>query len=691
MTYLTNKLNNYETYTYNIRLYVCKPERVQDLDAAIDRGDAIILADNAQIARYNINSLEQVFRISHSLVREGVGSQFDMRIVEPNGVTLLSTIKGICNQLGIADHLRATYIIAVDFHGRLSDGQPKKFPQTFYYPVVVSQFTFKVDEGGSNYQIRLVENSQVGYQVAANEVRNTITIQAETVGEFVDQFEEKLNQSLRYSWRANASLSAGLGPDEYKFEFDGTTEDWRSWRFEVLDADFQVGAVSFEGVPGRSPKLQVVAMNGTQITTLMSQVLQLTAEYKQILINQGGEISNQTMRRKPEDASNRQLDVFPVFFKMISNVEYNEYDQFRGDYRKTYRYKLKAYTATDEILDANQFMSSIGNSSVQRSRIFNLIAGDFLRKRYDYYFTGRNTEVLSLDLQFDYAYFNITPMGDGYFGDPDVQRAVAAGDDISVRDRLSKIEILQDDLGSAKSGLARAQRQFDNALGSGSRTQIGFAIGSLENASIEVNARIGDIRSALADGYDFNPSSVQYLQRWVEDTISDSDTYGSENNLRSGALKFGAVKTNLENSGDLITIEMEVRGDPYWMGKPNTFYNQQQNIEDLVDYEAGAPSFFLNVNLPSTEEDADGRRKPDPDYMVSGVYRVVSVINRFHNGQFIQYLEAVRDIGTNVATVYDMLAGDTSVDLARDLASLRQQGNSISQRIENARLGLDRN
>jgi hypothetical protein len=681
MTYLPNNLNDYETYTYNIRMYVANPSYIQDLDFAIAQGNALLLADNVQISKYNINSFEQVFTVGHGQVREGIGNKFEVKIAEPNGATLLNRIKGLCNNLGITDHIRAGYIFAIDFHGRLADGNPKKFPQTFYYAATIQQMDFKIDNGGTNYNISLVENGMIGQYYNANVILSQIVVVAETVGEFITQFVERLNEAKTQAWRLNRSLSSGLEPDNYNITFDETTEDWRRWRFEILDADFEVDGVNFVGVPGQNPKLQVTATAGTNITSLMGQVLQLTSEYKRILVNTNGSITGKTARQKPEESTTSNLDEFPVFFKMISNVKYNTYDEFRGDYQRTYEYKLKAYTVTDEILDSRQYLSSITNPGIQRARLQNLISGNFLRKRYDYIYTGLNTEVLNLDMQFDFAYYQITPFGDGYLGDADLQapkisEAGQAG--------FASVEV---DLANAKRQQAIAQSAFNREVRTNAQVGVGSTLTNLVNSVTNFDVQVGVTRDIFQNEYQYAPGDVQYLVRWAEDVISDSDTYGSDNNTKSGTLKMGAVKANLENSGDMMVIEMEIRGDPYWMGKPNSFFNQQSSIEDIADYEAGAPSFFLNVNLPVSDEDEGGRRKPSPDYQLTGLYRVRSVINRFQGGQFVQYLEAIRDVATNVSTIYDTLAGDTSTMDAQRAALTRQQNIDIAQRIEDARTG----
>jgi hypothetical protein len=144
--------------------------------------------------------------------------------------------------------------------------------------------------------------------------------------------------------------------------------------------------------------------------------------------------------------------------------------------------------------------------------------------------------------------------------------------------------------------------------------------------------------------------------------VDQSDWYAPENDRSGGSLQFGAVSANLENTGDLMKIEIAVRGDPYWMGRPNSFYRTNTNVDDLVDYERGGNLFFLNIRLPIDVDD-EGIHKPRSDFSITGLYSVISVVNSFSNGQFVQYISAVRDIATNASTVYKTL--DNPPDVAK--------------------------
>jgi hypothetical protein len=186
----------------------------------------------------------------------------------------------------------------------------------------------------------------------------------------------------------------------------------------------------------------------------------------------------------------------------------------------------------------------------------------------------------------------------------------------------------------------------------------------------DLNQRIYDFDIAtqsevdiLRNTYNLNPNEITHQIRFATDIVNDADVTGSDNDRKGGVAIFGTVKANIENAANLVKIELNIRGDPYWMGMPNSFYyNYNEGIVNLANYEKGSLSFFLKANLPTSDEDAFGRRPPRADYIISGIYTVVSVINSFKNGMFVQYLSANRDLITNMASVIEIVDKDSDED-----------------------------
>ena len=102
---------------------------------------------------------------------------------------------------------------------------------------------------------------------------------------------------------------------------------------------------------------------------------------------------------------------------------------------------------------------------------------------------------------------------------------------------------------------------------------------------------------------------------------------------------------NLENVTDLVEIELEIRGDPYWFGRPRKVTNaKQQNIKTKhPDYFKGAAYFLLDTRFGDEYSD-DGLIHTDQLDMFAGLYMVTTVTASFNNGVFTQFLKSLRQL-----------------------------------------------
>lgn len=634
------------------------PAAITETDPAqaISQGEMII--NNAVDATYNISSMDQTYTIGHNKVRETYANMFQIKVQEANGATLLSKIQTTARNLSIPNHQNATYIVATEFNGRNPDGSAKKHSRQFFVPTVITRLNFNITEGGTNYDIEMVETSTLGYNYVSGVIKDQITVQARTVGDFVSEFERLANESIENAWEVDPNA---VYHDVYEFGFDPSAEEWRDWRFEILDDPFEADGANFIGIPGGDPALQVIVNNGSNFSAVFGQVLQLTKEYKKIVRHNGG-----YFRPQPHDTTNQQLDAFPVFHKIITDVEFQRFDILRNDYQKKIKFKIKKFIAPGELIDGSAYISSITDTGVQNRRVQNYFGENLLRKRYDYYYTGKNTEVLELDLQFDYSYFYSMPYGDGFFGEPSVQTPNQFGDTSEVISRRNQLL-------NAKRSIVQTNRQARNSP---------TAITPRESGRVndQYNQVVTGIEQELAEFY--NQEGVNHPVRMYRDVTDDSDILTSDNNRRSGILKFGAVKMNLEASADLLQIELGIRGDPFWLGQPNSFHSTSRS-NDVVDYEAGQPAFFLNVFFPTPNENDAGQRIPNPDYQVSAVYLVTNVISQYRNGQFVQYLSAVLDTATNYNNTKEQLE-NTSDSVTGTSSSFRNNQRNTAQEQEDA-------
>lgn len=675
MGYIPNPLNQFDTYTYNIEVYMVRPSDSADYEQNISRGSAIPIMDNVTEARYNITNLEFISYTGFYPTRNQVQGTFNFTVYEQNGVTLLSKIKESAAALGIPNHTQAHYLVRIRFNGRDTNGAARTHQDVFTYALLFTKFTFQVDEQGTTYQIEGYENTSAGYQYINNVVQESTTVEASTVGEFVQEFERVYNL---VQLRKTETSSNIVYPDQYKINFIDEAQEWLQWEFEELSNPGE--STSINVVDGN--RVQIVLHNGSQLTDIINHVLSLTREYKQIPTSDGGFYRE----AGPEQSSTATLDTFPTFFKALPEIEYGQYDPLRQDFSKIITFNIKPFTVADLVIDADAYGNGIADSSVQANRANKLIDDGLLQKRYDYLYTGSNTEVLGLDLKFDMIYYQSTALANGQQGDPNIvaPRAVQDGSTTISRLRAASSQVASlradeltlpgqlDGTLSTVSSLETQLASTPEALESPGRftstvsdllvtarnleQQIADIPGQLENALRELGAARAQFERESEGRFD----GIAYPLRFEGDVINGANHGGGESNLDGGTFQFGAVRQALENPADLLRIELYIRGDPYWLGKPKTVGSTSG--VNAADYTLGGNNIFVYANLPVADEDSStGLRSPRPDYQVTAVYTVLNIINRFQDGQFVQYLDCVLDTATNTPLSIDiLLAGGNS-------------------------------
>lgn len=715
--YLENPLNGFDIYTYNISLHQVNPVNVKFLETAIENGQTVLVADNSQESKYNITSMEQIFSVGHSIVRDTFSHKFTMEVTEPNGSSFLNDLvtSAIVN-LDCRNANTARYFLIIEFVGRAPNGASIRFPSKFLYPCLIQNIEMQVTGDGTKYNINLVSEGTYGYSYLENVIKGTITVEAATVGEFITEFMRKFN--LMMAREADANPNQALA-DTYVMEFDaetGTTE-WANWKIQQADAGLEQLGPSAIG-----DKIHFNIQNGSNVTDIVALVLRATAEYKQIQTASGG-----TMKAAPSvPARPETLAELPVFHKVISNVEYTLFDPRRGDWNRKITYRIKKHIVVDIPMNALQYNRAITDQQIQTRRVNNIIGAGLLRKKYDYIFTGLNTEVLNFDIKFNRAYYVMSTVNKASVGDPNVvatragrnaptqeaalaaiqeQNSIPADALDIVNQRIDEISNQQLQLATARNRLVNSSRDAGGTLIEPTgdiATQIeriDEELTDLRNSMEQLLVRFSEATNNNRAGItgrrvgDFIPaeeaeSEVVQQLRFARDVVDDTETYGPEADLVGGQIQFGTVKANLENSSDLMNIEIHIKGDPYWFGKPNSFFRSTRSANadttELADYELGGPLFFLNMHLPIDENSA-GRRKPRNDYRISGLYRVINVISTFEGGKFTMHLKAVRDTLTNTPTILPILLGASTTpangtgisrtNTSVDVAQIQESGN----------------
>jgi hypothetical protein len=230
-------------------------------------------------------------------------------------------------------------------------------------------------------------------------------------------------------------------------------------------------------------------------------------------------------------------------------------------------------------------------------------------KRYDYIYTGKNTEVLNFNIDFSVGFSNV----------------MAAAD-------YSKSQGVQDSEANAKQDNKEDNKKIvDSKPGALPPTQAGASPSQRKNTGTNTSY-------STAGGAQTGETAAQAAARVFHDAIT--------------------------NPNDMVVLEMDIWGDPYWIvnsGMGNYTSKQVPGIKDLnkdgsVNWQSSEVDIWVYFRSPVDINPATGlydfkspnvesltqSSKDAPSIAFSGLYCVNRVTSTFRQGQFRQQLKGFR-------------------------------------------------
>jgi hypothetical protein len=221
-------------------------------------------------------------------------------------------------------------------------------------------------------------------------------------------------------------------------------------------------------------------------------------------------------------------------------------------------------------------------------------------KQYDYIYTGKNDNILSINLQMNNGFVQIMP-ADGGAENSDAKNGVTAG---------------SGDTGNPKEK--------------------------------ELLLRLGG--QPLTGQPGTTPSIVSYVG-----SLFKSDSQGGGGLDRPATRAARAFQDALTNTNDIFDLNLKIMGDPYYiahsgLGNYTSQGTQYANLnaDGTMNYENGEVDILVNFRTPIDINQTTGlynfgpNSKTAPVNRFSGCYCVTGVTNTFENGQFTQTIHAFR-------------------------------------------------
>lgn len=226
-----------------------------------------------------------------------------------------------------------------------------------------------------------------------------------------------------------------------------------------------------------------------------------------------------------------------------------------------------------------------------------------VKKGYNYIYTGRNTDILNFDININFAFFqNILP--DSGLGANNIFPDLSAA--------LSQLGLPIVSAANALGGVVGAVSNIVNAVGNIASTFTGNATGTGVSPTMTTS-------NPLPNGAGIDDAKIRIANEF-HNTLLNSDI-------------------------ELIAIDLEVWGDPYFL--PDS--GMGNHITDRgMDYQNGEVDIAFNFNTPIDLKYGVLQMASGENFL--GLYKIVKVTHTFNKGEFKQILNMIRRPGQDTAT-----------------------------------------
>lgn len=347
----------------------------------------------------------------NSTTRGANTTAISFNIYEPNGFTLFNRLYNICAESEIGSYVDTPYFLKIKFQGYndiSNDHSPIALAPEFIIPIKITKIRTAVSAKGTEYAVEAItyyDSALLGREIS---VKPNIDITGKTVGELLEQFGQAINNFNSLAYRNTVNPFGGSDNDVDTIEFVVDESIAKASAFaEPLEqvpstktnmpSDLNQRLEMFKDKPIAVPldENRYRIPNGTNIIDVIGSIVNKssyvssqivnTSEYQEV-IKSTDEKKKKEAQEKLEKTLNAKLNWYLVRPKVIIK----RYDKKLKKYIKHIQYRIKRYNASNG-RDPN--FPGWGRADPI--------------KDYQYIFTGKNEDVLDLQLNFDSLYHHI--------------------------------------------------------------------------------------------------------------------------------------------------------------------------------------------------------------------------------------------------------------------------------------------
>ena len=532
--------------------------------------------------------IDDVIITSLPSLNSDTGNSFAMKITfqvtEPYSMGLfLLTLQDGAERGKYLNYRDAAYLMVIEWAGYDDNNVPSIDPQlTRYIPIKFIDIKMKVTRGGTIYECEAIPYNEVALRDPITQVQTSIQISGSNVDEFLVNGEKSLLRALR-DFRARQVRDKILpSTDEYEITFPKDFTDpgnsGNDISKSVLYTDLtDSGTVPFPGQAQVFDSVKRIYQNskvrvsekknfnfpmGTKIEDIITDVV-IRSDY----------IAKQLTNERIVSNPNGMINWFRIETRVEDKEEFNP---AFGRQNRKYIYRVVPYQ-----VHINRFL----RPNAKPTGYQNL--NSTVHRRYDYIYTGRNTEILNVNLDFNMAYFAPLPSD-----------------------------------GTKNVGTSAAN------------------FGS--NAQINLPANAIRAGNSPAIQQQTGPGASSQTVYQPPSQVSSATDQGRTQGVKH-------LQSILQNPGDLVNLELEIMGDPYYIPSSGMGNQIKKPIDTNIlsdgslNYQSGEVDILIKFRTPIDLDPDTGLYKFSRVVdQFSGLFMVLEIESKFNKNKFTQIIKCVR-------------------------------------------------
>ena len=515
-------------------------------------------------------------------------TKLDIEMHEPYGVTLFEKLRAAAFNNNFRDHIDAPYLLTLEFRGYDNLGRPiGNVITTRYLPIKITNAEMEIDAGGTRYSLIAVPWTEFAMTDRFLFTRG----QSSVVGDAAAKVGIGTKTNFTLSG-ALALLAEGINKQQ-EIERDRRLRVLEDQYFIEVETGINQSAAGSSNwnLAGAGGSFKVNVRPNVSIAKLITDLVQRADGYRnitEIVKKYWKDLERYSTASSPGE-DKEPPDPYVPWFKIKTTVVMGEqFDNITKQHQKTIIYRVIPY----KVHVMNFTVPGLSASGLW---------GKSVRKAYKYIYTGENTEILDLKINYKYGFFQAR-LYDGSRSDAVGKIPVK---DLSLQqlyDRYGGTQWQPESLLPLRS-YPTTQKSEDGATADGaSRTQVDEFYDYLTNPRGDmVNVQMTIMGDPAFVGQDF--------------ALPIKTTEKPEN---TGALK--------------VTEQSEFKG------------RQWDENKGCFNYDEAEAFVTLDFKFPTDINERKGVMdfQSLENVQFNGLYKVVQVESIFDRGKFTQVLDLVR-------------------------------------------------